>query len=327
MKTELLIQNKGSGKMWEISNSVESVSWTTERTGSPGKLEFTVLKAGDLSFTEGDPVRFSVDGQLQFYGWVFTKSKDRWGVIEVTCYDRLRYLKANGSYNFYDRKAGDMIREIAADLQIQVSDLADTGYAIPSFYKEDESCLDIIGEAVQQTLLNTGDIYVFYDDGSGLALKRPEDMISNVVIGEKSLVTDYTYETDIDEQTYNSIKLARPNEDTGRADVIVVEDSFNIGNWGLLQLYQTVDEDVNDAQMREQAQRSLEYYNRRKRSLKVESLGVPGLRAGQMVLMKIPGLGDINLDQYVLLDKVEHTWENSVHTMNFETLVTLRSES
>ena len=327
MKTELLIQNKGSGKMWELSNSVESVSWSTERTGSSGKLEFSVVKAGDLSFTEGDPVRFSVDGQLQFYGWVFTKSKDRWGVIDVTCYDRLRYLKANGSYNFYDRKAGDMIREIAADLQVDVSTLADTGYAIPSFCKEDESCLDIIGEAVQQTLLNTGDIYVFYDDGNGLALRRPEDMISNVVIGENSLVTDYTYETDIDEQTYNSVKLARPNEDTGRADVLVVQDSFNIGNWGLLQLYQTVDGDVNDAQMREQAQRSLEYYNRRKRSLKVESLGVPGLRAGQMVLMKIPGLGDINLDQYVLLDKVDHTWENGTHTMNFETLVILRSES
>nr|DAD70848.1 MAG TPA: 43 kDa tail protein [Siphoviridae sp. ctvok7] len=327
MKTELLIQNKGSGKMWELSNSVESVSWSTERTGSSGKLEFSVVKAGDLSFTEGDPVRFSVDGQLQFYGWVFTKSKDRWGVIDVTCYDRLRYLKANGSYNFYDRKVGDMIREIAADLQVDVSTLADTGYAIPSFCKEDESCLDIIGEAVQQTLLNTGDIYVFYDDGNGLALRRPEDMISNVVIGENSLVTDYTYETDIDEQTYNSVKLARPNEDTGRADVLVVQDSFNIGNWGLLQLYQTVDGDVNDAQMREQAQRSLEYYNRRKRSLKVESLGVPGLRAGQMVLMKIPGLGDINLDQYVLLDKVDHTWENGTHTMNFETLVILRSES
>lgn len=327
MKTELLIQNKGSGKMWELSNSVESVSWSTERTGSSGKLEFSVVKAGDLSFTEGDPVRFSVDGQLQFYGWVFTKSKDRWGVIDVTCYDRLRYLKANGSYNFYDRKVGDMIREIAADLQVDVSTLADTRYAIPSFCKEDESCLDIIGEAVQQTLLNTGDIYVFYDDGNGLALRRPEDMISNVVIGENSLVTDYTYETDIDEQTYNSVKLARPNEDTGRADVLVVQDSFNIGNWGLLQLYQTVDGDVNDAQMREQAQRSLEYYNRRKRSLKVESLGVPGLRAGQMVLMKIPGLGDINLDQYVLLDKVDHTWENGTHTMNFETLVILRSES
>ena len=39
-----------------------------------------------------------------------------------------------------------------------------------------------------------------------------------------------------------------------------------------------------------------------------------------MVLMKVKGLGDISLDQYVLLEKVTHTWENDTHTMSFETL-------
>lgn len=320
MRTELLIQNKSTGRIWECSNSVEQVTWTTERTGSPGTLKFTVLKAGELSYTEGDMVRFSVDGQLQFYGWVFTKSKNRWGEIETTCYDRLRYFKANASYAFYDQTAGDMLRQIAADLQVDTGAVANTGYALPSFIKEDESCLDIVGEAVQQTLLNTGKIFVFYDDGSGVALQEAADMISPVVIGERSLLTDYTYKTDIDEQTYNSVKLVRPNEETGRADVFMAEDSGTITQWGLLQLYQTVDGDVNDAQVKEQARASLTYYNRRMRTLKVSSLGVPGLRAGQMVLMRVPGLGDVNLDQYVLLEQVTHTWENDVHTMEFETL-------
>ena len=320
MTTELLIANKSSGKIWEVSNCVQSVKWTTNRTGSPGTLKFTVNKAGDLSYTEGDVVRFSVDGQLQFYGWVFTKSKNRWGEIETTCYDRLRYLKANASYAFYGQKVGDIIKQIAEDFQLTTGNLADTGYAIPSLIEEDQACLDIIEGAIQQTLLNTGDIYVFYDDGNGLSLQRPEDMISNVMIGEKSLLTDYTYKTDIDEQTYNSVKLARPNEETGRADVVIAQDSDHIGQWGLLQLYQTVDGDVNDAQMKAQAEASLTYYNRRMRTLKFSALGVPGLRAGQMVYMQIPGLGDISLDQYVLLEKVDHTWENSVHTMDIETM-------
>lgn len=320
MKTELLIANKSSGKIWECSNSVTTVSWETNRTDSPGKLTFTIIKSGDLSFTEGDVVRFSVDGQLQFYGWVFTKSKDRWGVIDVTCYDRLRYFKANASYAFYGQTAGQIIQQIAGDLQIDVGSIVSTNYAIPSLVEEDQSCLDIIGSAVQQTLFNTGNIYVFFDDGNGVALQRPEDMISNVVIGEKSLMLDYTYKTDIDEQTYNSVKLARPNKDTGMADVFMDQDSNTIAQWGLLQLYQTIDGDVNDAQAKAQASASLQYYNRRMRTLSVESLGVPGLRAGMMVLMKVPYLGDINLDQYVLLEKVTHTWENEIHTMKFETL-------
>ncbi|WP_297234002.1 XkdQ/YqbQ family protein [uncultured Flavonifractor sp.] len=320
MKTELLIQNKITGQIWECSNSVTTVSWETQRTDSPGKLTFTLIKSGDISFWEGDVVRFSMDGQLQFYGWVFTKSKDRWGVIEVTCYDRLRYFKANASYSFYGQTAGQIIQQIAADLQVDVGAIADTGYAIPSVVEEDQSCFDIIGSAVQHTLLNTGDIYVFYDDGNGVALQRPQDMISNVLIGDMSLLTDYTYKTDIDSQTYNSVKLARPNEETGRADVVIAQDSANIAQWGLLQLYQTVDGDVNTAQMQAQAEATLQYYNRRLRTLSVESLGVPGLRAGQMVLMKVQGLGDINLDQYVLLERVTHTWENEQHTMTFETM-------
>ena len=171
MTTELLIANKAGGKIWEVSNCTQSAQWTTNRTGSPGTFRFTLNKAGDIGFVEGDTVRFSVDGQLQFYGWVFTKRKDRWGVIEVTCYDRLRYLKANASYAFYAQKAGDIIRQIAEDFQLTTGNLADTGYAIPSLIEEDQTCLDIIEGALQQTLLNTGDISVFYDDGTGLALR------------------------------------------------------------------------------------------------------------------------------------------------------------
>lgn len=321
MKTELIIGNKRTGKMWEVSNSTTTASYTTERTGSPGKLTFTVIKSGDLDFVEGDIVRWSVDGQLIFYGWVFTKSKDRWGIIDVTCYDRIRYLKATQPYAFYNQTATEIIQQIAADLQLDVSSIADTGYALPSYISSGSgTCLDIIQEVLDQTLLNTGTIYVLYDDGNGIALQSPQNMVSDVVIGDKSLLTDYTYKTDIDSQTYNSVKLARPNEETGKADTVVAEDSANIGQWGLLQLYQEVDGAVNTAQMTVQAQATLSFYNRRLRTLKVSSLGVLGLRAGNMIRMKVDGLGDIDLDQLVLLEKVTHTWEQNVHTMEFETM-------
>ncbi len=318
---ELLLYGQSDQKSWNIRP--QSIVHTTERTGAPGVLKFTVNKAGTLSFHEGDPVRFSIDGELQFSGWVFTKVKDRWGVIEATCYDRLRYLKANASYAFYAASAGDMLRRMAGDLQIETDDIADTGYRLPSFIQENKGCLDIAGEAIQQTLLNTGELYVLYDSGRGLCLKRPEDMVSRYVIGEKSLLTEYSYQTDIDSETYNSVKLARPNEETGRTDVFVAQDSGMIQRWGLLQLYETVDGALNDAQVKARASASLAYYNRRHRTLKVDTLGVP-LRAGQLILMKIPDLGDIALDQYLLAERVTHTYEYGDtlkeydHTMNIQ---------
>lgn len=318
--TELIIAEKRTGNMWECSKNTKEISYTTNRTGTPGTLKFTVLKAADLSFVEGDIVRFSVDGILVFFGWVFTKSKNRWGEIEVTCYDRLRYLKGTASYSFYDMSAADIIKQIAEDLQLDISELEDTGYQIPSLIESEQTYLDIIGDAINQTLLNTGKVFVFYDDGNGLCLKEAVNLMSNVMIGDKSLLNDYTYKTDIDQQTYNSVKLGKQNEDTGTVEIYIAQDGENIGKWGLLQLYQSVDGDMNEAQIKEQAQAMLKYYNRRMRTLSVESLGVLGLRAGSMVLMQVENLGDINLNQLLLLEKVTHTWENDRHTMSFDTL-------
>lgn len=320
MKYELLIANNASGNVLEVSSCVQSATYTTNRTGTPGTFEFTLNKAGAVSFTEGDTVRFTVDGTLVFFGWVFTKSKDRWDVITVTCYDRMRYLKASASYAFYGKTAGEIIQEIAAGFQLDVGELADTKYKIPSLIEEEQTCLDIIEGAIQKTLLNTGVVYVFFDNGQGLSLKAAGDMKSNVMVGGQSLLTNYTYKTDIDAQTYNSVKLARPNEETGKADIFIAQDSANIGRWGLLQLYQSVDGDMNDAQVKAQAAATLKYYNQRMRTLSVSSLGVLGLRAGMMLLMRVQGLGDINLDQYVLLEKVVHTFKNDEHTMEFDTL-------
>ena len=48
---------------------------TWERKGTPGKLEFTVIKDGVLNFQEGNPVKLTVNGTTMFYGFVFTKSR------------------------------------------------------------------------------------------------------------------------------------------------------------------------------------------------------------------------------------------------------------
>ena len=315
MQYEMLVQNKTSGQIYAIPNAVTAADRIAQRCGQPGKLTFNALLSDRWQLEAGGVVRLSIDGQLQFYGWVFTKSGDRWGLYSVTCYDRLRYLKANASYAFYNQTAGDIIRQIAGDLQLDAGAIEDTGYTIPSLLAQDKSCLDIIQDALQKTLLNTGRVFVLYDDGQGLALQEAAGMVSDVVLGDGSLVTDYTYTEDIDRQTYNSIKLVKPNQETGRADVYLTEDSANIGQWGLLQLYQKIDDEQNEAQIKAQGAAMLEYYNRVTRTLKTSSLGVSGLRAGQMVLTRVQDLG---LSQYVLVEKASHHFENGIHTMTLE---------
>ena len=75
---------------------------------------------------------------------------------------------------------------------------------------------------------------------------------------------------------------------------------------------------MNDAQVESQARAMLRYHNRRFRTLKAQALGLLGLRAGQMLMMDVENLGDINLHRLVLLERVSHTFTNDLHTMEFD---------
>lgn len=322
---ELLIQDRDNVTK-NYSQTAYNVEWTTTRTGGASKLSFTILKTPIANFHEGNRVRFSANGVLIFFGFVFKKEKNRWGEIVVTAYDQLRYLKANESYTFIGKKTGDIIEEIANQFNLEVGEIEDTGYEIPLLIKENKSCFDIISYANQLTIYNTNQIFVFFDDAGKLSLKKASNMIQNIMIGSKSLVTDYTYTTDIDSDTYNQIKLVRPNKETGKGDVYLYFDSYTLGLWGQLQKYELVDEEMNEAQIDEQARIMLQYYNRVLRTLNIDIVGTEELmtlRAGNMIMVRIPDLGDISINQFVLLDTVTHNFDNNLHTINLEARVIL----
>lgn len=320
MKYSLLIEDRYyAKKTFECAPLTERATLSTRRTGAPASLKFDLIKAGDLSFGEGDPVRFSADGTVLFYGYVFTKEKDRWGRITVTAYDQVRYLLANQAYRCEGYAAEGIIERVAKDFKLKVGALEATGYKIPYLDSGGKSCLDYIQSALQQVTVNTGKVFVFYDDCGELTLREAGNWKSGVVIGEGSLVTGYTYKTDIDSDTYNVVKLVRPNEETGKGDVYQAEDSANMAKWGLLQYYKQVDEGLNPAQVKEQAHTLLAYYNRVLRTLTIEAVGAVGLRAGQMAFINIPELGDIALSKFVMLESAEHTFECGKHTMRIET--------
>jgi hypothetical protein len=87
---QILIQN--GDKLYQPVVK-EGIEWVTERKGVPGKLAFKVMNDSILDFTEGNIIKMAVDGVNTFYGYIFTKKRDKDGLINVTAYDQLRYLK------------------------------------------------------------------------------------------------------------------------------------------------------------------------------------------------------------------------------------------
>ena len=243
MTYELLIQHNGVIMLPPV---VESVSIEWERQGQPGKLTAEVVKTPGLSFQEGDPCRFSVDGTPLFYGFVFEKSRkgSTDEIIQITVYDQLYYLKNKDTYVYSGKTATAVLRMIAEDFQLNVGSLEDTGYVIGSRVEDNHTLFDIIQNALDETLKATSQMYVLYDDVGKLTLKNIGSMKLGLLIDEET-AGDFDYKSSIASQTYDKVKLCYENQDTGQREIFVAQDSANINQWGVLQYYEKLDSTTN----------------------------------------------------------------------------------
>ena len=316
MKVELIVGNENGSKLYQPA--VEGrVEWSTERRGTPGKLTFKVVKDKKLDFSEGSPVRLCVDKKKVFYGFVFKQQRSSDDIITVTAYDQLRYLKNKDTKTYEKKTASQFIRMIAEDCGLNVGILEDTGYVISSRIEENTSFFEMIENALDQTLTNTKEMFVLYDDFGKLTLKNISNMF--VVENEKYFMIDdetasnFDYSSSIDDDTYNKIKLIYDNEDSGKREVYIAQDGTNMNRWGVLQYFDTLSKGENG---QAKADALLSLYNKKTRNLKISNaFGDVRIRAGSMIIVKL-NLGDMKLKNFMLVEKVTHTFQEEEHWMD-----------
>lgn len=296
------------------------ISWTTDRKGSPGQLDFTVVKENsisseeydDLDFTEGDHVRLRIDEVDVFYGFVFTKKRNKQGTISVTAYDQLRYLKNKDTYVYENMTASELVRMIASDFHLQTGDIEDTQFKIPSRVEENTSLFDMIQAALDLTLYNKQKMFVLFDDYGKIALKDIENMKVNVLINEET-AEDFDYSSSIDSNTYNKVKLTYDNDKTKTREVYIAQHGENMNQWGVLQFFEKLNEGEN-GQVKADALLSL--YNKKTRNLSIKNaFGDIRVRAGSLIPVML-NLGDMIVQSYMLVEKCKHEIKDDVHLMN-----------
>lgn len=302
----------------DYADVASKIELTTQRFDNPASLSFTCLEDSGIAISEGSSVELSVSGKKLFKGYVFTAECNREGEVSYTAHDQLRYLKSNASHLFQNMTLPQIIQQVVKNFGLNVGEMEEPGYVFPYLDKENETCMDIIFDAVSQAIVQTGKIYNFYDDCGKLTLKEAKNMYIQTMIGDKSLVTDYTYKRDIDSDTYNRVKLVRKNEKSGRTDVYIHEDTDTIKTWGLLQYYDEVDENLNEAQIDEMCKQYLQYYNRVLQTITIDAIGIPGLRAGMIIPVKLGTIKELSVVRLMLTEKVTHTFEDGGHTMSIE---------
>lgn len=313
---ELLIANETGSQVYQPAVE-EGIEWTTQRSGTPGKLTFKVLKDDIMDFTEGSAVRLKDGDDKIFYGFIFTQSRQKDQIITITAYDQLRYLQNKDTKIYEEKTATQFIRMLGADYTLNIGTMENTGYVITSRVEENTSLFDMIGNALDLTLANTGKMFVLYDDFGKLTLKSLDNM--RVGSGDTFLMIDeesgedFEYKSSIDSDTYNKIKLTYDNEDTGAREIYIAQSGANINKWGMLQYFDTLQKGENG---QAKADALLKLYNKKTRNLKLTNVfGDNRVRAGSLIVVNL-SLGDMTVKNFMLVEKCTHTYKESEHWMD-----------
>lgn len=294
-----------------VSPSIlEGVTWETERQGVPGKLTFKCLFDKNNVFEEGDLVTVRYKGEKVFYGFIFKIGIDRDNILSVTAYDQLRYLKNKDVYQYRNKKASEVLTMLANDFKLQLGEIEDTKFIIPKRLEDNVSLFDMILTALGITLQNTKKMYILYDDFGKLTLKDVEKMKLNICI-DSATSENFSYNSNI-ENSANTVKIVRGQATEGKREVYIAKDSNSINKWGVLQYFDTLGEKENGKM---KADALLKLYNRKFKSLTIKNVfGDIKVRAGSSIIVNLE-LGDKKVHNYMLVEKVKHTFNYQEHLM------------
>lgn len=326
MNIKVYIYDNRNGSTFDVSEVVSDVTITTYLEDNPGKLEFTILPTDPLTFAEGATVSVVLDGHNMFKGFIFKTSRSQNAEkVKITCYDQLRYLKNKDSRVFEGVTSSQIFEQLCKDFVLKYSVVDASSHVCAPRSEDATSLYDMIKNALDDTLANTGNWYFIRDNFGTLEHLNITSCVRPEVLGDASFVTGFDYATSIDDEVYNQIKLYRDNEDTGKREVFIVNDTINGGRklneWGILQLYEKVDESYNLAQIEARALQMLKYYCEVRKSLTLHCLGVKEFFAGCIFKCKIADLGDLELNSYLLVTECTHKISNEKHTMDIRTEV------
>jgi hypothetical protein len=311
MNMEFLVEIEG--KIYEISELVKSVSYTDKLNDGCGKLEFSYID-DDLKIQNGSVIRYKFDDANIFYGYVLKHGRNKKKETVITAYDQLRYAKAKDTIVCKNDTVATLVNKMCNYFSLKMGQIADTHYKLPVSIQDDKTWLDIIYNAISDTLMNTGKWYALRDEFGSITLRNIEDLQLDIVLGDESLCFDYEYTKSIDENFYNQIKLAMDNESTGKREVYIAKDSNSISKFGLLQYFEVLDKNGNPSQAKSKADMLLNLYNREVETLTLNCLGDVRVRSGTSFYGSIE---DIKLNKKLIVRSVTHSYV-PVHTMTVE---------
>ena len=325
MDVEALIQDSKTGIVYDVSELFTEATWETTLIEQPGKFTLNYVNDNYVEVSEGSSLSFKVNGQGVFFGYVFKRGKKYDDKVSVTAYDQMRYMKNKDTYVLSNMTASQIFEKLCGDFKLHYKVVDASSYIVLPRVNDNKTLFEINQHALDETLINVGEWYVIRDNFGVVEFININSLKTMLVFGDYSNTTGYDYESSIDDDTYNQVKLVQENKDTKKREVYIIKDSDTIKQWGTLQYFEKVDEKANAAQIQERGDRLLKLKNRVTKTLKLPCLGDLQVFAGSGIVLGISDLQkeDIPINQYFMVTKSTHKFINDYHTMQLEVQVTV----
>ena len=327
-KLEVKTAKMGDSVFRNISNACEKldIKWSLE--GNAGSLETSYVECEGLDINEGDAIVVLLDGKTIFHGWVFSKTKSYKESVSIKAYDAKRYL-ANKDVNVVGGETVDECFERICKLCNAKYNIIDKSkYIIPYKIHDGETYNNMLQYALDQTFIRNNERFCIRCNGDTLELLNIENQKQNLIIGDRRLLTSYSYSSDI-EDTYTTFKIQRDltseeqknlNEAQKIAKRFTTRKEFsdNSQKWGVLQYYEKVDAKWTKDQIYEYMDNLNTVYGQPTKKLSLSCLGDTRAVPGNMITLNISDLQKENVAQgtYFLITEATHTITHKDYTMD-----------
>ena len=290
-----------------------SVTLKTKRLAAAGTMEvFTPDRTVPLRC--GMEARLRVEGTDIFAGYLFTVGAEHGGRTLVAA-DSMRYLLCRDTKAYLNMSAAEIVRDICGERGLSLGTAEDGGVRLEQLTCDQQTLLDIISTAIDESEKMGGGRLTLFDDAGVLRLMKEEKLHTGLVLTGENCISGYRASEEIGQDTYNRIQLVRKNRKTGRREFFVREDPASIARWGVLQYSENVLQNTPDGEIEARLSSLLAQKNRAVIGLTVQGAGDIRCRAGFIAGVEIPEAG-IAGDYRIMT--AEHRFRSGGYTMKLE---------